>query len=196
MFRTVLLLFAGAFCSVLAAAQKSNDKKDQRSQYERMLEGADAQKAAILQKRVADLEAMGKRGQALKAAEELLDLRQKLQGEDHFQTVNARFAVANLRQPRTPEEARDLAEAVRHNARALTLKRQGKSNEAIPVAQTVIKVRSRLLGEKHPDTATRHQQPGSACTRTRAGTSRPSPFTATPSRSAGKPWARSTRPPL
>jgi tetratricopeptide (TPR) repeat protein len=47
-----------------------------------------------------------------------------------------------------------LAEAERLNNQAVELYQQGKYNEAIPLAEQVLAIRKKVLGDNHPDTAT------------------------------------------
>jgi tetratricopeptide (TPR) repeat protein len=148
-----LAVVLGCATLLMVCAEEPKAKKGPRPQYERMLQGDDAKKAAELQNKIAGLEAAGKRDEMLKAAEGLLDLRRTIQGDDHWETIDAGVAVTGLRQPRTPEQVKALAEAGRLNAQVISLYQQGKTTEAVPLAQTMVKIRSRVQGEKHPDTA-------------------------------------------
>src|SRR5438445_657698 len=84
-----------------------------KPQYQRMLSGDEAKKAAGLEQRMTFLENLGKRPEALKAAEELLALRTRLQGENHWQVRDARLRADDLRRPLTAEQQGKLAEARR-----------------------------------------------------------------------------------
>src|SRR4051794_37126526 len=105
----LIALVALAAVSRLAVAEDHRDRKEPIPQSERMLKGEDAKLAAEYEKKRDELAAAGKRDEALKATEELLALRRRLQGEDHWQTMDARLRAEDLRRPRRPEQARRLA---------------------------------------------------------------------------------------
>src|SRR5687767_1185746 len=65
--------------------------------YQRLLQSDDARRAAELEKRREEFEAADTYAEALKAAEELLTLRRRVQGKEHWETVNARWATETLR---------------------------------------------------------------------------------------------------
>src|SRR4051812_2845692 len=59
--------------------------------YQRLLQGDEARRAADLEKQVDERERAGKFAEALAPVEELLKLRRNVQGDRHWQTVDARF---------------------------------------------------------------------------------------------------------
>ncbi len=59
--------------------------------WQRYLQGEDAKKAAEQEKQLTQLQEAGKFEEALKVAEALAALRQKMQGGDHWQAVDARL---------------------------------------------------------------------------------------------------------
>jgi hypothetical protein len=65
--------------------------------WQRYLQGDDAKQAAELDGRIVAAQQAGKWEEAVRAAEELLELRQKKQGNDHWQAVHAHWLVAALR---------------------------------------------------------------------------------------------------
>jgi CHAT domain-containing protein/Flp pilus assembly protein TadD len=52
------------------------------------------------------------------------------------------------------QQLNELEEAKQLNQQVIQLYQQGKYNEAIPIAEQVLEIRERLLGENHPDVAT------------------------------------------
>ncbi|EAW34379.1 CHAT domain-containing protein [Lyngbya sp. PCC 8106] len=52
------------------------------------------------------------------------------------------------------QQSDELEEAERLNQQVIQLRQQGKYNEAIPLAEQVLEIRERILGENHPDVAT------------------------------------------
>jgi tetratricopeptide (TPR) repeat protein len=123
--------------------------------YKRLLQADDAKKAAALQEQVSKLVAAAKFGEAVKPAEELLALRQRAQGDGHWETVDAARLVKTLHQ------AADLAAGQRAalvEAQALTAKArafdgQSKHAEAEPLFRKALTIREKSLGPRHPDTA-------------------------------------------
>ena len=51
-------------------------------------------------------------------------------------------------------QSEDLAEALRLNAQVELLYRAGRYDEAVPLAERVLKIREKALGAEHPDVAT------------------------------------------
>src|SRR5207244_13067938 len=64
--------------------------------YQRRLQGDDATKAAALEKRIEELREAGSVKEAQTVARTLLELRSRLQGENHWQTGDARRMLGTL----------------------------------------------------------------------------------------------------
>jgi CHAT domain-containing protein len=62
------------------------------------------------------------------------------------------FAIGQVQSEQTDEAA--LVEADRLNQQVRQLFEQGKYSEAVPLAQQVLDIRARILGDRHPDVAT------------------------------------------
>src|SRR5262245_58278974 len=77
--------------------------------YQRLLRGDDAKKAAALQKQVKELWGAGKFAEAVAPAEELRALRQRVQGEDHWEVTDAAWEAETLRQAARFPEAKQAA---------------------------------------------------------------------------------------
>jgi tetratricopeptide (TPR) repeat protein len=123
--------------------------------WQRLLQGDEGKKAAKLEQQLIQLQNAGKFEDALHAAEEVLALRTRLQGADHWETVNARTAVTALRQASHagPEQRAEYAASIVAERQAGTLAVGGRYREARPLFEKVLAVRRKLLGEEHPDTA-------------------------------------------
>jgi tetratricopeptide (TPR) repeat protein len=138
-----------------AAEPTSGEPGASRPPWQRLLQGADARKAADLQGRIDQLQQAGKWEEALPAAKELLELRQKVQGKDHWEAVEAHWMVQALRaaQRQTGEVQKEYTTlpALDHEAQALEAR--GRYREAQPVRQKALDIRRKVLGEQHPHTA-------------------------------------------
>jgi tetratricopeptide (TPR) repeat protein len=123
--------------------------------YKRLLQGDDARKAAALQKQIEALWATAKFDEAVKPAEELRALRQRVQGEKHWEVADAARLVQTLRQAAAlPVGKRTaLAAAPALVGKASVLYGQGKYAEAEPLFRQALAVREEVLGPRHPDSA-------------------------------------------
>jgi tetratricopeptide (TPR) repeat protein len=128
--------------------------------WQRLLQGDDAKKAEELQKRLNALMPAGKLDEALASAEELARLRQERQGKEHWQAVNARFDVEEIRGAlrSTPEDREGYVKSFQLEGRAKSLERQGRYQEALPLLKQILALRRKVLGEEHPDTATSYSK--------------------------------------
>lgn len=64
---------------------------DELPPYKRLLSGEDGRKAVEMHNQVGDLDDADKYAEAITLAQELLALRTRLQGKDHYETVNVRW---------------------------------------------------------------------------------------------------------
>src|SRR5690349_8254956 len=95
MTRSCIAVVSLALTALVVCAQ--DPKKDDLSKFpqvQRPLLGDDAKKAVELQKQIVDAEKASKRAEALKRAEELLVLRTRVQGAEHWETRDVKFLVA------------------------------------------------------------------------------------------------------
>jgi hypothetical protein len=127
-----------------------------KPQWQRLLTGDDAKKAAELQKRIAELEAADKYSEAISLQEELIALRTKVQGVDHWETVNAKWRLTVLKKVATlPAEQRaGWREAEQRALEAHRLVQNAQYAKALPLAQEWLNWCRRVLGEEHQATAT------------------------------------------
>lgn len=153
--RLVWLAVVVSFTDPVAAQgpERGPGPREVKPQWQRLLAGDDAQKAEDLEKQVDAAARAGKRDEARKLAEDLLALRTRLQGADHWQVRDARNAVEFLTRPLSADQRTQLAEAERLGERVLALYGKGQFQEAVGPAEQVLKIRKDVLGEKHPETA-------------------------------------------
>jgi CHAT domain-containing protein/tetratricopeptide (TPR) repeat protein len=147
-----LLLISIAF----ANAQNpplSQEELARKPPCERLLEGADAERVADLTQRSEAAIAEVKVEEAIRLQDELVSLRNALQGEDHWEAVRERIVQNTLR---TLDSAswRDWVSAVDVEREGQELAKQGAFAEAESLFQKALDIRIRVLGENHPDTAT------------------------------------------
>jgi hypothetical protein len=148
--------FLGLLLALVAALSLSaDDKPDKQPPYKRLLQGDDATKAERLEQHLYQHWAAGKFEDALKAAEELVSLREKLQGADHWEAANARWDVEIFRRTLKQEAKgrKEMAGILAQFAEAQQLEAQGRYREAKPLRERILPVSRKVLGEEHPYTA-------------------------------------------
>ncbi len=102
-------------------------------------------------------EARGQYEEGARVARQVLALCEKWQGQRHWQTINARLDVQRwqrLARVKAADRA-DLARAWRLDAHATQLQHVGRlrSSEAEKKIREALAIRSRVLGQDHPETA-------------------------------------------
>jgi tetratricopeptide (TPR) repeat protein len=122
--------------------------------WQRLLQGDDARKAGGMMLQANLMWAQGKFAEALKVAQALADLREKKQGVDHWEAVDARAeAEAFRRVAAAAAEAQTEYAGIPALAReARGLVGQGRYREALPIEEKIFTIRRKLLGEDHPFT--------------------------------------------
>jgi tetratricopeptide (TPR) repeat protein len=123
--------------------------------WQRLLQGEDARRAAELEAQLLKLTESGELAGALKVAEDLEALRVKLQGADHYDTVNIRWYADALRQvmKQGKEAQADYASVAALKRRADDAKAKGQYAQEEPLREKVLAIYRKALGEEHPTTA-------------------------------------------
>jgi CHAT domain-containing protein/Tfp pilus assembly protein PilF len=126
--------------------------------YKRMLQGADAKRAQALEERIWELWAAGKFEDAIKPAAEVLALRQRAQGKDHWEASDAARQVETLRVATalSADKRAALARAPELLAEGVGLHSGGKYAEAETLLREALAVNEKVLGPGHPYTANAH----------------------------------------
>jgi tetratricopeptide (TPR) repeat protein len=142
-------------CAVLAAAADAEGPGRDKPPWQRLLQGDDASKAERLEQRLQELQEAEKFSAALEVAEELAALRSRVQGADHWEAVDARFAVEAVRKAARAgkEDKAAYAESFSWERRVGRLAREHRYREAQALLAKVLAVRLKVLGEEHPETA-------------------------------------------
>jgi tetratricopeptide (TPR) repeat protein len=120
----------------------------------RLLQGDDAQQAADLDQAVAVALNAGCWDEAIAREEEVVALRARVQGPDHFETVDDEWSLMALRRvaPMPPKDRLAYRSAETMNDQAVALYAQGKHAAAQPLFEKALAIRRRLLTDHHPKT--------------------------------------------
>jgi CHAT domain-containing protein/tetratricopeptide (TPR) repeat protein len=126
----------------------------QQPPWRSVLQGDDARRVEALEKTIDDLEKQGRFAEALAPAREVLAVRRRAQGDDHWETIDARTKEqACLRVSGLSREAQaELAAASRRRDEAEKLRQGGRYAEIEPLARAIWEVQRRILGEDHHQT--------------------------------------------
>jgi CHAT domain-containing protein len=148
-------LVCHAVLLLVAAALAEDPKPSDKPPYQRLLHGKDAEKAERLEEQAKLREAEDAYGEAIKAAEEVLALRQRLQGDDHWETATARWDVRTFQKVAALPAEKRAAWRAAYRAAALAQDRAlaGNSTGTLPPLQKWLTLTRDVLGDDHPDTA-------------------------------------------
>jgi tetratricopeptide (TPR) repeat protein len=128
---------------------------DKTPPWQRVLTGDDAKKVEEIEKRIDELILSGRFAEALRPAEEIVEIRTHVQGTNHWQSVDARrkLELCRVLRDRPSAERVDYTSSVKlkEDARQFLAKAQYKQAE--PLLRRVLEIRRRVLGDEHPDTA-------------------------------------------
>jgi tetratricopeptide (TPR) repeat protein len=150
MVRMLLVALLGLTLAVVARGDEP------KPQWQRLLTDADARKAAELDKRIGELEAADNYVEAIRLQEELLALRTRQQGAEHWQTVNEKWFLAAMQKVAgLPAEKRaGWRQTAQGAAAAGSLEQQAQYGKALALWQEGLKWCREILGQDHPHTAT------------------------------------------
>jgi tetratricopeptide (TPR) repeat protein len=92
---------------------------------------------------------------ARRARQEVLAVRQQVDGTDHWRVTDARLALSDTEQRsrRTAEQRGQLRRTAELSQRIDRLFRSGKHRDLLPLAQQELALRAQVLGEQHPSYA-------------------------------------------
>jgi tetratricopeptide (TPR) repeat protein len=123
--------------------------------WQRMLKGEDAKRVEELEKKVDELRRAGKNAEAREPARAALEIHRRVQGDDHWQTGDARRMLQRLQRiAGLPAQAQaELAEAMKVYEEVLKLYQRGRYREAVPLLRRVLTTRQRQLGDEDSETA-------------------------------------------
>jgi CHAT domain-containing protein/tetratricopeptide (TPR) repeat protein len=103
----------------------------------------------------ARLSALGEYEQAVLYREKALVVRLKLSGQGDWRVLDSRLDLEEARQQAKRDEAtrQQLLRAERLNGQVFRLWQQGRSKEALPLAEEALAIRRKVLGDRHRLTA-------------------------------------------
>ncbi len=151
-----LMSLASVFPAFAAAEEpKTAEEKEEKPQWQRLLQGDDAKNAAELQEKINAAEKADQYDQAIKLHEELVALRTTAQGAEHWETVNARWQLDAARKVAalTAQQRDGWREAVQGAFEAQKLEAKGRYADAQPLWEEYRRQGEQILGHKHRDTA-------------------------------------------
>jgi len=151
---TVVAVFLPAVLLLTTTGLRA-DEPARKPQWQRLLQGKEAQQIAQQEKQRAQLEEAGKFEEALPLADTIARRRGELQGSDHWQAVDARSIVETLRLVlREGNQARNVFVSSFGLARqASGLSAKARYKEAQQLFEKLLLIRRKLVGEEHPLTA-------------------------------------------
>jgi CHAT domain-containing protein/tetratricopeptide (TPR) repeat protein len=138
------------------AAEQPPAKEAAKPPFERLLKGEDAKKAADFEKKKDELAAADKYDEAIKLQRQVLDLRLKLQGADHWEAVDEKWKLDQLNKIASlpPQRRAGWGAALQGVITAKSLESKARYAQALPLRLEYSKWCQECLGDEHPDTAT------------------------------------------
>jgi tetratricopeptide (TPR) repeat protein len=123
--------------------------------WQRMLKGEDGKRVEELEKKINELRRAGKNAEAQEPARAILEIRRRVQGEDHWQTADARRLLERLRRitALSASAQAELAEATKLEGESSGLNQRGRYREAVSLQRRALAIRQRHLGDEESETA-------------------------------------------
>ncbi len=152
----VYLMSLAIVFTVPAAADEPKTPEEEKPQWQRMLHGDDARKAADLQERIIAAEQADRYGEAIRLHEELLALRTKVQGADHWETVNRNAELHRARSVAalSTEGRANWRKSLEDHDEAKQLEAKNQYAKAQPLWEQCRCSCEHIFGEKDVQTAT------------------------------------------
>jgi CHAT domain-containing protein/Tfp pilus assembly protein PilF len=119
------------------------------------LDDAAARRVEELEKQALALCAAARFADAVKPAQEILQIRTRAQGPKHWETADVRRVVATfeLLAGKGEDDQRDMAGIRNLEQKAEELTQKAQYRQAQSLLEKALAIRRRVLGEEHPDTA-------------------------------------------
>lgn len=149
----IVLLVAS---TALVADEPKQTELAKKPQWQRLLTGEDAKTAEKLTKRIAELEATDDYEAAIKAAEEFVALRKRIQGGDHHELKTTEQYVIGIKKVAAldTKERRTWQHVTLRRRESKQLYDTAKYTAALAIDQQILEIHRQVLGEQHSATAT------------------------------------------
>jgi tetratricopeptide (TPR) repeat protein len=140
--------------SLTAIAEEPNAPLSDKPQWQRMLEGDDARNAAEFSEKIRAAQAADDYVEVVRLCEELLALGSRVQGADHWQVVNQKWALEGARKlaELSPDQRAAWRKSNEGASEALRLETQFQQAKAFPLREEHFRQCERVFGERHPFT--------------------------------------------
>jgi CHAT domain-containing protein len=144
----LILAVSVGFLTLARAEEPSRDVPP----YKRVLTGEDARRVAELGKKLQELAVAGKYADAQEPAREIEKIRTRVQGANHWQTIDARALAQTVTRVAglTAEEQADFASAGRLGVQARQLDDAGRYTTAEPLYRKSLALFGKVLAEDDP----------------------------------------------
>jgi tetratricopeptide (TPR) repeat protein/CHAT domain-containing protein len=152
-------LLLGLFASWPLASltgEPPSETPSTQTQYDRLLQGDDARRAAELAEKIEQAEQADQLDEAIGCSDALFSLRSKVQGPEHWQTISARWDLDALRKVAalSAEQRSGWRKVCQNRKLAKELRAQGKHATAEPLYREYLRWCVQVFGARHPSTAT------------------------------------------
>jgi CHAT domain-containing protein/tetratricopeptide (TPR) repeat protein len=158
----LIMCAAGLTPGTAASGQSNTGQPAPTPPWQRQLTGADASRVEKLEKQIDQLKRDGRFSDAIGPAGEVAEIRAQVQGDDHWQTADARRDVDDLRTiAALPEEGRkQMAMAEELARKATTAIERAQYAEGERLSRTLLEIYCRWLGEGHRHIASYYNRVG------------------------------------
>ncbi len=137
----------------IAAGNSSSDLSAVQP-WKRVLTGDDKTRVEELEQRIDELRKVEKYDEAIRLAAEIAEIRERVQGTDHWEVGNARHRTEDLRKLTRllPQQRAAVANADALGVKIRKIYRTGGYEDATVLARQQLEIRRRMLGDDHPKT--------------------------------------------
>jgi tetratricopeptide (TPR) repeat protein len=150
-----VLSFLGGVAALTLADNPKQAELAKKPQWQRKLTAEDEKTVDKLRRRIGFQMLVDNPSEAIKSAKELLALRTNVQGEDHWNTIDARNEISFLEKlaAATPAKRQELRAAGERAMQAGVMDAQARFKEARAVRERHLELCREIVGEHHHTTA-------------------------------------------
>lgn len=127
---------------------------DEKPPWQVVLIGEDKKRVEQLEERITKLREQSKYADAIPLAEEVLSIRLRVQGAEHWETADARCLLETIERIKDLPVAqqRELSKVKAMDSKGKVLYDQGRYAEVLELVQVQLEIRRRILGDDHSET--------------------------------------------